>query len=1786
MASIVRGSRSPVLLTATLTVFLLFLLQFGPAFGQPDPPYVAVVRTPVATETNPTIIEVYTGDSQTASVTFDKAVLDRDVLASEQRYRFTENIPRVPNEAMTNISSEPVTLTLPTTMVTAARTGIYTITVTEGESPAVAWRVLVTNEAATIEAMEYSTGASMGDSVTVMVETEINVADLRWRRDGALRPVGPTGNICIEQTSCGDASASNSVVFECQENGRYSNQVHALINVIVRECPENMWSPPGCTNTCEPCINGGVCSDLTGLCLCPPGFSGNNCENIHGRNVFGQNAEYQCDDSGDDHADGCQGAIICYPDPLGCFCPAGYKGLNCTEACERGKFGANCKQECHCANNSLCALDTGLCEDNQCEDGWRGTNCQYGPCPVGVYGDFCNLPCSCSDGGDACSEVEVNCANGCAVPWTGIACDEDNGAGNIILTYVRVNSGQAANVTCTVIRNPPVAESDLVLSLTGTLLTADEDARSYNQTKVVGITLETAMEVTCSIRDTELMETILLMPYAPEKPILTTAITPRSVTFTISGIDRACTGTTVDLQEWNGTSWLIVRNVDLAETSVIIDRLIPCTHHSYRLSVASNGGEEFSDPVNSTTTSEALPSVRSLMVEAEIPGQLEVMWDPPDQSNNNCSVTSYSVSYRLLSYMACSSVVMEEEVDNSTMSTSHIIMKLKGYAQYSVTVRANKDLNGAENNMTAVTTISKPSDPPTNVLQNGSSTTELTFYWDPPPCESQNGVIKNYSYQLLQFNKTITEGTTESQGVVLVDLIPFTEYSFMVAASTSEGSGPVSDAIIVTTGEDVPGPPETVTLTNRTKTSITIEWDKPVNPWGFIINYQLQYRPIQKSYDQQFVVLEFGPKVEIANSGAHIVYQLTDLEPSTVYEIQLNAQTSAGEGEVVGITERTKLFTGLVPPFIPATIHGTETGTAVLILPALNQQYASGYYIRIKSELGQEQIKRSVDGVGNYDDNPGHYITAEVQKSEKEQSFTIGDGKEYGIYYNAPLSKGQEYQVFIGTGSKVGQDVSVVWSDPGLITEAKDANYAAFLVPTLTILAVVLLVTIVIGMILFRWYLRRKKSDPGATAAPSHVYASHIPLTTHGINAGDAEGDAYEVPKKTSFSALEKTGNCTDSDDYSNGGYVEYEISNKERESDSYDDVENGNEPGIKGSEMDCEVMDIGKATLDKSDLGNPNIRDRGPLPIIDMSPIGRSLDECYEELPETAESKNVVACRVKIKDLPNQLQDKNSVPEDTITDEFKKLPCGQQHPWTVGILKDENQDSGILPYDHSRVKLHKDYSGSDIGYINANYIKVQHPQTFIAAQDPTERTAEMFWKMVWFEKVEVIVNLSQPKVSSFQYWPISEGTNKIIGDYTLIWYKSSLEDLDLSIRKIKIGKGDKLHEVKLCHFLSWPDDRIPSQSVLFIDFIKKVKALKTTRSQPLLVHCNNGVGATGTFIALYCLMDDLKDRKKTGLSVSSFVNRMRKDRVNMIENEVQYWFLYDCLVVDLLSPEKTVQEDEINLGKQKDEFKILETCRGFSVKHSSIVGRQSHNAQKNRYSAVLPYDFSRAVLQTPGSLIGNTDYINATVINSCYSKDAFIMTQSPLPSTAEDFWRMVYDYNCAAIVCLNQRDENDETTCLYWPDSGKIQHGNMLVECTDVEDKDKYCSRRRLMVNFKNSKRMVTLDHYQLIEWSQDSDQTDGIIELIGKIKPITEEKRTIVVHCMDGASRCGVFVSVLLEISRIRGSKTGRLFETVLKLTGQNPHVMKSLDDYLLCHHLVQAALVEDESKYQEVK
>jgi hypothetical protein len=58
-------------------------------------------------------------------------------------------------------------------------------------------------------------------------------------------------------------------------------------------------------------------------------------------------------------------------------------------------------------------------------------------------------------------------------------------------------------------------------------------------------------------------------------------------------------------------------------------------------------------------------------------------------------------------------------------------------------------------------------------------------------------------------------------------------------------------------------------------------------------------------------------------------------------------------------------------------------------------------------------------------DNP--YVTAKILGSNLVSNFTIGDGKYYNGYYNAPLERGSTYRVFVRAVTKAQNGVSVIY---------------------------------------------------------------------------------------------------------------------------------------------------------------------------------------------------------------------------------------------------------------------------------------------------------------------------------------------------------------------------------------------------------------------------------------------------------------------------------------------------------------------------------------------------------------------------------------------------------------------------------------------------------------------------------------------------------------------------------------------------------------------------------------
>ncbi|MCJ1463182.1 hypothetical protein MMC07_001787 [Pseudocyphellaria aurata] len=86
----------------------------------------------------------------------------------------------------------------------------------------------------------------------------------------------------------------------------------------------------------------------------------------------------------------------------------------------------------------------------------------------------------------------------------------------------------------------------------------------------------------------------------------------------------------------------------------------------------------------------------------------------------------------------------------------------------------------------------------------------------------------------------------------------------------------------------------------------------------------------------------------------------------------------------------------------------------------------------------------------------------------------------------------------------------------------------------------------------------------------------------------------------------------------------------------------------------------------------------------------------------------------------------------------------------------------------------------------------------------------------------------------------------------------------------------------------------------------------------------------------------------------------------------------------------------------------------------------------KNRYKDMLPYDHSRVKLQNVPP--GGCDYVNASHIKSKWSHRKYIATQAPVPSTFQDFWRVVWEQDARVIVMLTAEFEGSQRKCHpYW---------------------------------------------------------------------------------------------------------------------------------------------------------
>ncbi|XP_071250760.1 receptor-type tyrosine-protein phosphatase epsilon isoform X1 [Salvelinus alpinus] len=546
--------------------------------------------------------------------------------------------------------------------------------------------------------------------------------------------------------------------------------------------------------------------------------------------------------------------------------------------------------------------------------------------------------------------------------------------------------------------------------------------------------------------------------------------------------------------------------------------------------------------------------------------------------------------------------------------------------------------------------------------------------------------------------------------------------------------------------------------------------------------------------------------------------------------------------------------------------------------------------------------------------------------------------------------------------------------------------------------------------------------------------------------------------------------------------------------------------------------------------------------------------------------------------------------------EEFNSLPSGYTQGTCQEANKEDNREKNrypnILPYDHSRVVLTQLDGNLCSDYVNASYI---HGYTdnnkFIAAQGPKQDTVADFWRMIWEQKTATIVmltNLKERKEDKcYQYWPDQ-------GCWTYGNVRVAVEDftvlVDYTIRKFCVqyqaSDGTKPSRlVTQLHFTSWPDFGVPFSPIGMLKFLKKVKTVNSSFAGPIVVHCSAGVGRTGTFIVIDGVIDMMHQEQK--IDVFGFVSKIRDQRSQLVQTDIQYSFIYQALLEYYLygDTELDVSSLEGHLHKLhnthapfdrvglEEEFRKLTNMR--IMKENMRMGNLPANMKKNRVLQIIPYDFNRVIMSMRRGQ-EFTDYINASFIDGYRQKDYFIATQGPLSHTVEDYWRMAWEWKCHSIVMLTELQEREQDKCFqYWPTEDSVTYGDYTVEMKGDTVCDTF-SVRDLVLTYGPDKQTRLVRHFHFHGWPEIGIPAEGkgMIDIIASVQRQQQQSgnHPIIVHCSAGAGRTGTFIALSNILERVKAEGLLDVFQTVKSLRMQRPHMVQTVEQYDFCYRVVQ--------------
>ncbi|WAR15948.1 PTPRK-like protein [Mya arenaria] len=193
---------------------------------------------------------------------------------------------------------------------------------------------------------------------------------------------------------------------------------------------------------------------------------------------------------------------------------------------------------------------------------------------------------------------------------------------------------------------------------------------------------------------------------------------------------------------------------------------------------------------------------------------------------------------------------------------------------------------------------------------------------------------------------------------------------------------------------------------------------------------------------------------------------------------------------------------------------------------------------------------------------------------------------------------------------------------------------------------------------------------------------------------------------------------------------------------------------------------------------------------------------------------------------------------------------------------------------------------------------------------------------------------------------------------------------------------------------------------------------------------------------------------------------------------------------------------------------------------------------------------------------------------NAFQAKRKYIVAQSPMPNTVQDFLTLAYQEHCSCIVSFEQSDGKKDIGEYYPADNQELNKGQLSISCGRDKVKNEYSIQKWLTIEFKRNTQSKggksTLRHFEFTDWNQTGNVPRSPAYYVAFLRDVkmASSNGPVLVHCRDGGSRSGLFCVMAFLLEKMEVEHEVNVVNAVRKVKARRPNAVPTQAQFDFCH------------------